>query len=121
MGSLPHTNLVRFDGVCKLCNGFVQFLIRQDKQQVLQFEPLPSETLTGAGNPLSTVMYIRQDRTYTQSSAILRILGDLGGWWRLSQICWLIPRPLRDLVYRIISRNRYRWWGRNDSCRVPHH
>lgn len=144
MAISSHTNLVLFDGVCNLCDGFVQFLIRQDRRQVLKFGPLQSEnvqkyiteftTLVRSGQTksqipqndqmpqtgkLTSIIYIRNDRFYTKSTAALRILQDLGGLWWLSGLFWIIPRPVRDAVYDWVGRNRYRWFGKKTSCMVP--
>jgi len=68
---------------------------------------------------LSTVIYIRQGHIYTRSSAVLKILGDLGGVWHLTRIGWIIPRPIRDFLYGLISRHRYRWFGKRTTCLLP--
>ncbi len=138
------TNLVLFDGVCNLCDGFVQFLIRQDRRQVLRFGPLQSEnaqkyiteftTLARSGHTnsqmsqteqvpetgkLTSIIYIRNGRFYTKSTAALWILQDMGGLWWLTGIFWIIPRPVRDAVYDWVGRNRYRWFGKKTSCMMP--
>lgn len=119
MGSLQHTNHVQFDGVCNLCNGFVQFLIRQDKKQILSFGALQHEEPNPENADYTTVIYKRFGQTYTRSSAVLKILGDLGGFWHLIRIFWIIPRPLRNVVYDWVSHNRYRWFGKQKTCLLP--
>lgn len=119
MGSLQHTNHVQFDGVCNLCNGFVQFLIWQDKKQILSFGALQHEDPHPERANYTTVIYTRFGQSYTQSSAVLKILGDLGGIWNLTRIFWIIPRPIRDWIYEVISRNRYRWFGKQETCLLP--
>lgn len=128
MGSSQHTNLVLFDGVCNLCNGFVKFLIRQDKKKLLTFGSLQRDEVSqllsnihdnSETTPLSTVIYIREGQYYSHSTAILNILRDLGGWWRCTAILRLIPRPIRDLIYNWVSRNRYRCWGKRQDCMIP--
>ncbi len=122
--------LVLFDGVCGLCNRTVDFLLRADRRGRLRFAPLQGPTaaalLADRHLPLDlqTVLYARQrDGAQTEvldrSSAILAILGDLGGGWRAAAALRIVPRPLRDAVYRFVAARRYRWFGKRDACRVP--
>jgi predicted DCC family thiol-disulfide oxidoreductase YuxK len=119
------THLVLFDGVCNLCNGFVQFLIRQDKQGLLTFgslQGLQAQQLlaqNGIDNYLASIVYLRKGKAYKRSSAALYILKDLGSWWWITQIFWIIPKPLRDICYDWVGRNRYRWFGKKQNCMVP--
>lgn len=125
MGTSSPTNLVLFDGVCNLCNGFVQFLIRQDRRQVLKFGSLQSEEAqrllakNRIDQSLTSIIYFRQGNHYKRSTAALYILKDLGGLWWMTQIFWIIPRPLRDAIYDWVGHNRYRWFGKKSSCMVP--
>ena len=124
---MPATIL--FDGVCNLCNGFVQRVIRHDARARFQFAALQSDTSRallaahGAtalihGGPESVVL-IKDGKLYSHSTAVLRIAGQLGGPWPLLQAGWLLPRPLRDALYRFVARHRYRWFGRQESCWLP--
>ena len=120
--------VVLFDGVCNLCNGTVQFLIDHDKGERLRFAALQSEAgarvlqahgrTAPTGDPDSVVL-VEAGRVYDHSDAALRIARHLGFPWSLAAIGWVFPRFLRDAVYRFIARNRYRWFGREESCRVP--
>lgn len=119
-------SLVLFDGLCNLCNGAVNFIIDRDPGARLAFAPLQSptglSTLHQLGFPtdvLSSVVLVENGKSYTRSTAALRIARHLGGLWPLIFVLVLIPRPLRDLIYDWIARNRYRWFGRRDSCRMP--
>jgi predicted DCC family thiol-disulfide oxidoreductase YuxK len=121
------SSIVLFDGVCNLCHGLVQFILARDPQARFRFASLQSDTgrrLMPAGvnpdpdNPDSVVL-IENGRTYTHSEAILRILGRLGGGWRLLTVGYLLPRPLRDAAYRFVARHRYRWFGRQNECWLP--
>ncbi|MEL6923463.1 MAG: thiol-disulfide oxidoreductase DCC family protein [Bacteroidota bacterium] len=118
--------IILFDGVCNLCNGLVQFVLPRDTQQLFNFAALQSET--GAAiqqaygfdpNNLKTFIILHGDEVLTRSSAALFLLQRLGGLWSLMRICWIVPRPLRDLVYNFVARNRYRWFGREESCMLP--
>jgi len=127
--SAPATIL--FDGVCNLCNGFVQFVIRYDATGQFRFAALQSEAaralLAAHGHPLAltaladptSVMLVADGRVYTHSAAVLRIAGRLGGIWRLAAVGWLLPGTWRDALYRYVARNRYRWFGRQESCLLP--
>lgn len=115
-----------FDGVCNLCNGFVQWLIKRDTQVQFRYASLQSDTgqalLREAGLPtdeISTVVLADNGRFYTHADVSLRIAQRLGGAWRLMGICYLVPRPIRNTVYNWVARNRYRWFGKAESCMIP--
>lgn len=119
-------HIVLFDGVCNLCNGFVQFIIRNDPKARFHFGALQSEEaqaiLSGSRlDPaaLDTVIYVRQGQVLTRSSAALAILRGLRFPWPLATAAFIVPRPLRDAVYRWVARNRYRWFGKRESCMLP--
>lgn len=127
--SAPATIL--FDGVCNLCNGFVQFVIRHDAPGHFHFAALQSAAgqallaahgqqglASGAADPDSVVL-VEGGRVYTHSAAVLRIAGHLGGMWRVAAVGWLLPRTWRDALYRYVARHRYRWFGRQESCLLP--
>lgn len=118
--------VIIFDGVCNLCCGWVRFLIHADKKELLRFSPMQSDyakiALESIGlNPgqINTVVYIKGKRHYTESNAALEILKDLGGIWHLFAIFRIIPRFMRDFVYRIVARSRYRIFGKKNTCMVP--
>ncbi|MDU0371188.1 thiol-disulfide oxidoreductase DCC family protein [Hymenobacter endophyticus] len=119
---------ILFDGVCNLCNGFVQFVIRHDAAGRFRFAALQSEAgqallrhhqLPTPSEPDSVVLLIG-GQAYTHSAAALGILHGLGGGWRLmARLGQGVPSGLRDAVYRLIARYRYRWFGRQDACWLP--
>lgn len=130
--------IVLFDGECNLCNGWVDFLVRKDRKRRLRFASLQSESArtilarlepgssvlqTGGAsdgtNDPSTIVFIDRDRVYVKSGAVLRILKVIGWPWRAFSLFLVVPRSLRDLVYDWIARNRFRWFGRRDTCRIP--
>ncbi|MBL7952016.1 MAG: DUF393 domain-containing protein [Flavobacteriales bacterium] len=122
--SLPPTPIVFFDGVCGLCNAFVDRLIRWDRHRVLRYATLQGTTAkahlpTDRITDLSTIVYVDGERTWTRSGAAIRILMRLGGGWRLAGIFLLVPGFLRNAIYALVARSRYRWFGRLDSCRLP--
>lgn len=120
----PAPRIVFFDGVCGLCNHFVDFLLRADRRQRLAYAPLQGTTAAATlpaplSKGLDTVIYLRDGMLHTRSSAAIRILMDTGGAWRALGILWVIPRPLRDLLYNAVANNRYKWFGKKETCRLP--
>jgi predicted DCC family thiol-disulfide oxidoreductase YuxK len=122
-----NSSVIVFDGVCHLCNGWVQFLLKRDKTERFQFAAMQ----TAAGrhlleehglDPDTPISFLLLDshKPYTDSTAILRILTQLGGIWKASAVVLsCVPRVLRDPLYRFIARHRYRIFGRHDQCMVP--
>lgn len=118
--------VLSFDGKCVLCNGFVRFVMRHDSNRRLRFAS--SGTPAGAAifgaygqdpdHPVSVVLVDGEQR-YGESEAIIRTIEALGGVWRLAAVARAVPRIVRDAAYRYIAANRYRWFGRLDSCPVP--
>jgi predicted DCC family thiol-disulfide oxidoreductase YuxK len=120
--------VVLFDGVCNLCNRGVNFIIDRDPSGTFRFAALQSgagrRILQGFGRSLSegdpqTIVVVDRSRLYERSGAILRIARHMRGAWPLLAVLLLIPRPLRDALYRWGSARRYRWFGKSDTCRVP--
>ncbi len=121
--------VVFFDGVCNLCNGYVDFLIQRDRARRLMFASLQSEAgqvvtraVPAAAVPetyYSVFLLDVDGQIYQRSDAILKTLVSLGGLYRMLGVLWLVPRLLRDVVYRAISRGRYRIFGTRQSCRLP--
>lgn len=121
--------IIFFDGVCNLCNGYVDFLIRRDRRRRLMFASLQSEPgqalerkrrpTSGAGEIDSILLMEADGRVYERSDAVLKVVSALGGGYRLVAVFWIVPRLLRDLIYRLVARSRYRVFGRRDACRLP--
>jgi len=116
--------LVLFDGVCNLCHAWVQWIVRHDRRGVFRFAALQSAAAQrsfGDATPLSadSIVLVDERGRHIESEAILRIAHHLGGAWRLLAIARLFPRRLRDAAYRWIARNRYRWFGRQNTCVQP--
>ncbi len=124
----PDGPVVLFDGVCNLCNGSVQFILDRDPAERFRFAALQSDAarrlLIALGRPAPTgepdsVVLVENGQVWERTDAALRIARSLRGLWRLFAVFLLVPRPLRDAVYRWVARHRYRWFGRTESCRVP--
>jgi predicted DCC family thiol-disulfide oxidoreductase YuxK len=117
--------IVFFDGVCGLCNRFVNFLIARDRDAVFRFAPLQGETaaarLASADVcQLNTIVLLDDGGTYRKSDAVVRILRRLGaGWPIVGRALAVLPRPLRDLGYSLVARYRYTVFGKKESCRMP--
>ena len=130
---MPASNpIVFYDGVCGLCNRLVQFLLKHDREGRLRFASLQSDfaakVLGRHGfdpKDLDTVHVVENydrpdERVLQRSDAILRAGRELGGFWSASSsIAKVVPRPLRDFVYRLVATNRYRMFGKFDSCMLP--
>jgi len=114
--------IVLFDGVCNLCNGAVQFILRRDPRGRFRFAALQSEAarqLLKGDAPPETMVLIESGKTYTKSGAALRIARGLRFPWPVWYGLLIVPRPLRDLVYDWVAHNRYKWFGKRDTCVVP--
>lgn len=117
--------MILFDGVCNLCNGFVQFVIARDPRSKFSFASLQSQAAsrlvprTGSATGRESIVLLEDGREFTQSTAALRIIAALGFPWRLAAALLVVPRPIRDWVYSILARNRYRWFGKRQVCMVP--
>jgi predicted DCC family thiol-disulfide oxidoreductase YuxK len=119
-------SIILFDGVCNFCNYWVKFAIKRDKKKKLMFAALQGEMAEQLLpqyhiNPtaLSSVIFIDKGKAYTQSSAVIRICKHLDGGWKLFYGLIIIPKFIRDFFYNIIARNRYKWFGKKESCMVP--
>ncbi|MDJ0900055.1 MAG: DCC1-like thiol-disulfide oxidoreductase family protein [Xenococcus sp. MO_188.B8] len=117
--------IVFFDGECIMCNQFVDILLNIDKTGTIMIAPLQGKTAAKFLPPLPnnreewSIFYIAEDKIYDQSDAFLNICRSLGGIWSILSLFKIIPRPIRDSIYRVIARNRYRIFGRRSTCRMP--
>jgi predicted DCC family thiol-disulfide oxidoreductase YuxK len=116
------TPVLIFDGVCNLCNSLVKFVIRRDKNGTIRFASLQSDTgkslLSVAGIPpdsVDTVVYLSGDKIFVKSAAVLNLLKDIGGGWKLFYSLIIIPSFIRDFLYNLVARNRFRIFGRKET------
>lgn len=118
--------IILFDGVCNLCNSSVNYVIDHDPDGYFKLGALQSETgklyleRYDLGNEeIQTVILIENKKAYTRSTAALRIAKRLQGPVKLAWIFIILPRFIRDPLYNHIARNRYKWFGKREQCRVP--
>lgn len=118
--------ILLFDGVCNLCNDTVQFTIERDPTGKFKFASLQSSVgqellkkFNLPTNDFDSFVLVDGEQCYTKSSAALRVIKGFGGWWTLLYIFILIPKPIRDWVYSLVAKNRYRWFGKANQCWMP--
>ena len=118
--------IILFDGVCNLCNGAVTYIIKRDKKNVFKFAALQSEIgqeLTSKFNidtsKVDSIILIDGEKHYTKSSAALRIAKQLSGAYPLLFGFMVVPKFIRNAVYDYIAKNRYKWFGKKESCMIP--
>jgi predicted DCC family thiol-disulfide oxidoreductase YuxK len=117
--------IIFYDDVCVMCNGFVNFMLRIDRREQFLFAPLGGETSRKILPPLPenpsewSMLYVDEAGIHDQSDASLEVYRRLGGIWWLLSLGQLFPRWIRNPVYRVLARNRYRWFGKRDTCRLP--
>ncbi len=119
-------NILLFDGICNLCNGVVQFVIKCDKKEKVKFASLQSE----AGKQLlikynlpaedyQSFVYIKNGQFLLKSTAALTLMKDIGGGWQLLYFFIIIPKFIRDFIYSVVAKNRYKWFGKKGVCMIP--
>ena len=118
--------ILLFDGHCNLCNAWIQFIVKRDSAGTIRFASLQS----GAGrrlleehkideNYIESLVFFEEERFSVSSTAVLRTLSYLDSWQKHLIFLAVVPRSLRDLVYRFIARYRYMWFGRREQCMIP--
>ncbi len=119
-------SIILFDGVCNLCNSAVNFVIKRDKKNLIQFAPLQSETacVLLANHKMHTpemksFIFIENGKAYTQSTAALKVCRHLSGAWPALYVLIIIPSFIRNGIYKWIAKNRYKWFGKKSECMIP--
>ncbi|HJV20332.1 MAG TPA: thiol-disulfide oxidoreductase DCC family protein [Sediminibacterium sp.] len=122
----PDHPIILFDGVCNLCTQSVQFIIRHDPARKFRFASLQSkfgqqvlQHFNLPANRLNTLILLEKGRIYRKSTAALQIAAELSGAWPALYALTIIPAFLRNPIYELIARNRYKWFGKRDNCMVP--
>lgn len=118
--------VILFDGVCNFCNGAVNFVIKRDKKALIQFAPLQSEKgrmfsrqFGFSEEDMKTFLFIEDGKVYTKSTAALRVCRYLGALWPLCYGFMIVPKFIRDGIYNWIAKNRYKWFGKKETCMLP--
>lgn len=125
--SLMETNgrkIIFFDGICGLCNGFVDFILSIDKKKQFVFSPLQSDYARNHLAPeltrdLKSVVLLMNGQQYSKSDAVIRILNELGGIWKFARIGRALPASLLNKTYDLMAENRYKLFGKQETCRLP--
>ena len=122
---MKETPVILFDGVCNLCNGAVNFIIRRDVHKIFRFAALQSDAGTklreqyGIEGELESILLIMGGRVYKMSDAALKIAAQLSLPYSLLYGFIIVPPFIRNAVYKLIARNRYKWFGKQESCMMP--
>ena len=118
--------IVLFDGICNLCTWSVQFIMKRDPDGYFKFASMQSECgkklMVAHGlrsEAMDTFVLLEGSRCLTQSDATIGVVKRLSGWGSLFRVLSLIPKPIRDWGYAVIAKNRYRWFGKQETCMVP--
>lgn len=118
--------IILFDGVCNFCNYWVNLIIKYDRKKVFKFAPLQGifgssihSKLLESNLNVDSVVLSYNGSLYTQSDAVINIGSLLGGIFVLLKIGLLLPKPVRNKMYNWIAQNRYRWFGKKETCMIP--
>lgn len=114
--------IIFYDGLCGLCDKSVQFILKHDSKRIFRFAPLQSgfaKEILGQHITFDSFILFYQNKTYFQSTAALNVLKLLGGVWLVGYVFILVPPFIRNGIYDFIARNRYKWFGKFDSCKIP--
>lgn len=126
--NLQNKPIILFDGVCNLCNSSVNFIIKKDRKKIFKFTSLQSDVAKKLllqieskkfKNSLDSIALIKDNKIYYKSTAALIISKELQFPFNISFLFIIIPKFIRDFFYDVIAKNRYKWFGRNKTCRVP--
>jgi predicted DCC family thiol-disulfide oxidoreductase YuxK len=127
MISLKNSSIILFDGVCNLCNGSLQFVLKHDVKKRFLFASLQSDAATNILLQLNqksfkyydSIILVENEKVFIKSTAALRIAKKLKGLVSLVYVFIIVPKPLRDLIYDYIAKNRYKWFGKKNKCMIP--
>ena len=122
----PPSIVVIFDGICHLCNWSVNFIINRDQHGKVHFSPMQSKFAVDLmaqydvdNHGLNTCVLVKDGEISIRSAAALELCKSLDGFWHWFSVLKIIPRPIRDALYKLIANNRYRWFGKSDYCMTP--
>lgn len=124
---MKEQTIILFDGICNLCCGWVQILLRYDKQDIFTFVSIQSEPgieilkqLELSVENQDSIIYIKDNQPFTESSAVFEIIKDTKSFWGIFLIFKILPKKLNDFIYRSIARNRYAIFGKKTTCYIPY-
>lgn len=125
MGRLDFDMIILFDGVCNFCDKSVQFIIKRDPMARFKFASLQSDAgkdllkLFNVPKDINSIVLIKNNKAYFKSSAVLNVCKNLKRGWKFLYLLMIVPRPFRDFLYEIMAKNRYKWFGKTESCMIP--
>ena len=119
--------IILFDGICNLCNSAVTIVIKQDKKNKFLFAAIQSKKGKEIVDYLeidiakidSIILYEPGVSYEVKSTAAIKIMNDFGQFWQLTKLLWILPKGFRNQVYDFIAKNRYKWFGKKESCMIP--
>ena len=118
--------IILFDGVCNFCNFWVNFLLDRDKKDKFRFTALQSEKggellkkISLSTEDFDTFILIDEEKFYIKSTAVLRVARNLPGFWKALYVFIIVPAPIRDFAYSLVAKNRYKFFGKKEACRIP--
>ena len=123
---MKEESIILFDGICNLCNGSVQYVLKHDKKKLFRFASLQSDSgqqllkkYKLPHNNFNSFVLLQNEKAYLKSTAALMVAKQLGGFTQILYAFIIVPTFIRDAVYNLISKNRYKWFGKKESCMVP--
>ena len=118
--------IILFDGVCNLCNSSIQYVIKHDKAEIFTFASLQGKTgqellkkYDLPTNDLNSFVLLQNNMAYTRSTAALKVAKQLNGPVKLLYGFIIVPGFIRDAVYSLVAKNRYKWFGKEENCMIP--
>ena len=119
--SLNMDQVIIFDGICGLCNKSVDILIKIDKEKIFTYTSLQGEFVKTLDlqPDIDSILFYKDGTVYYKSTAILKIFQALGGIWVFMTVFYLIPKVIRDFIYNVIAKYRYKIFGKREQCRLP--
>lgn len=126
MKNVENKSIILFDGVCNLCNNSVLFIIKRDQKNQFLFSSLQSDACQDIllqfqlkNSELRSIVLIENGVIFEKSTAILKIVRHLPNFWKLNYVFIIVPKFIRDFIYTIIANNRYKWFGKKETCMLP--
>lgn len=122
---MNNSPVLLFDGYCNLCVSSVQFVLKHEKRPVIRFASLQSDfgkkikEKHGVLENIDSLILFENDQVYYYSDAVLKLCGHLGGLWPVFKIAYIIPKFIRNAMYKYIAKNRYHWFGEKEVCWLP--